>query len=159
MVKWFYIQYHLLLYIICVLWEREGERESVLEWSPLVCLFCLVFYMALLIIMLLILSKRSQGQTINLGTVSLETMASRLSLLSYPHSLQSYPHSLHLREIKLRLALLFSHLLSIIVKNYLLVFFLNRVGRRAIRQEIMARRLAQQTLHYNASRLDWGEDG
>lgn len=128
------------------------EREKVLEWSSLACLFCLVFYMALLIIMLLILSKRSQGQTINLVTVSLEMMPSRLSVLSYSHSL-------HLHEIKLRLALPFSLFLSIIVKNYLLVFFLNRVGRSAIRQEIMAWRLAQQTLHYNASRLDWGEDG
>lgn len=121
------------LYSICVF-----------EWSPLACQLCLVFYMALLIIMLLILSKRPQGQMINLGTVSLKT---RLSLLSHSHFL-------HLQEIKLRLALLFSLLLSIIVKNYLLVFFLNRAGRRAIRQEIMAWRLAEQTLHYNASRLD-----
>lgn len=123
------------------------ERERDFEQSPLACQLCLVFYMAFLIIMLLILSKRPSGRTINLGTVSLETMASLPSLLSLPHSL-------HLQEIKLRPALLFSLLLSIMVKNYLLVFFLNRTGRRAIRQEIMAWRLAVLALHYNALRLD-----
>ncbi|KAK5894794.1 hypothetical protein CesoFtcFv8_011448 [Champsocephalus esox] len=66
----------------------------------------------------------------------------------------SLPHSLYLQEIKLRPAPLSSLLLSIMVKNYLLVFFLNRTGRRAIRLEIMAVRLAVRALHYNAWRPD-----
>lgn len=96
----------------------------------------------------LILSQRSSVRTINFATVSLEKMALLLSLLSHPHSF-------HLQEIKPRPALLFSLLLSIMVKNYLLVFLLNRTGRRAIRQEIMAWRLAVWALHYNV----WGLDG
>lgn len=104
-----------------------------------------------LIIMRLILSQRSSVRTINFATVSLEKMALLLSLLSHPHSF-------HLQEIKPRPALLFSLLLSIMVKNYLLVFLLNRTGHRAIRQEIMAWRLAVWALHYNVWGLDGGEN-
>ena len=100
---------------------------------------CQLFLWPFLIVMLLISSKRSSGQTINLGTVSLENMA-------FLPSLSSLPCLLTPQEIK---PWLLSASLRSCRSQWKITFFVslfNHTGHRAIRQEIMSPRQAVRGL-------------